>query len=73
MSFVAALSSLPTRTKLIVGLAVAVAALLITGVPFSTFVPFVGLAGCLGMHLFMSHGHGDHRSSTNEPPHARDI
>jgi hypothetical protein len=25
------------------------------------------------MHLFMSHGHGDHRSSTNEPPHARDI
>lgn len=73
MPFVATLISLPTRAKLIVGLAVAVAALLIAGVPLSTFVPFAGLAGCLGMHLFMGHRHGDGLSATDEPPHARDA
>jgi Protein of unknown function (DUF2933) len=73
MTFVAALSSLPTRVKLAVGLAVAAAALLIAGVPLSTFLPFAGLAGCLGMHLFMGHGHGDRRSATDEPPHAREA
>jgi hypothetical protein len=59
MTFVASLGSLPTRIKLIAGLAVAIAALLVAGVPVSTFVPFAGVAGCLGMHLFM--GHGDHQ------------
>jgi len=73
MPFVQTLISLPTRAKFIVGLAVAVAALLIAGVPLSTFVPFAGLAGCLGMHLFMGHGHGDRRSATDEPPHAREV
>ena len=63
MPVVATLISLPTRIKLIVGLAASAAALLIAGVPLSTFVPFAGLAGCLGMHLFMGHGHGDRRSA----------
>jgi hypothetical protein len=61
MTFVAALGSLPARVKLIAGLAVAVAALLVAGVPISSLVPFAGVAGCLGMHLFM--GHGDHHSA----------
>ena len=61
MTFVATLGSLPTRIKLIAGLAVAVAALLVAGVPWSAFVPFAGVAACLGMHLFM--GHGDHHSA----------
>jgi hypothetical protein len=45
-----------------IGLAVAVAALLVAGVPLSTFVPFAGVAGCLGMHLLM--GHGDHHPAS---------
>ena len=64
MTLVAAIGSLPTRIKVIAGLAVAVAALLVAGVPVSTFVPFAGVAGCLGMHLFM--GHGDHHSASIE-------
>jgi hypothetical protein len=59
MTLVATIGSLPIRIKVIGGLAVAVAALLVAGVPASTFVPFAGVAGCLGMHLFM--GHGDHQ------------
>jgi hypothetical protein len=54
-----AVAAVPTRIKLVAGLAVVIAALLIAGVPLSTFVPFAGLAGCLGMHLFMGHSHGD--------------
>jgi Protein of unknown function (DUF2933) len=53
-----AVAAVPTRIKVVAGLAVTFAALLIAGVPLSSFVPFAGLAGCLGMHLFMGHGHG---------------
>jgi hypothetical protein len=70
MTFVAALGSLSARIKLIAGLAVAVAALLVAGVPVSTFVPFAGVAGCLGMHLFM--GHGDHHSAPVAHPRETD-
>lgn len=42
MPFVATLASLPTRIKLIVGLAIVVGALLTIGVPLSTFAPFAG-------------------------------
>jgi hypothetical protein len=58
LSLAEAVAAVPTRIKVVAGLAVAIAALLIAGVPLSSFVPFAGLAGCLGMHLFMGHGHG---------------
>lgn len=61
-SFMSMVAALPTRLKLAAGLAVGVAALLIAGVPLTTFVPFAGLAACLGMHLFMGHGHSDHHA-----------
>ena len=70
MTFVAALASLSTRVKVVVGLAIAVSALLVAGVPLSTFLPFAGVAGCLGMHLFMNHGHGDHHAATDLPSRA---
>jgi|BarGraNGADG00212_1021973.scaffolds.fasta_scaffold02083_2 hypothetical protein len=66
LSLAAAVAGLPTRIKVAAGLAVAVAVLLVAGVPLSTFVPFAGLAGCLGMHLFMGHGHGDHHAASDE-------
>lgn len=66
MTFVALSRSLPMRAKLAIGIALAVTALLVFGVPLSTFVPFAGLAGCLGMHLFMGHGHGNHGSVIEE-------
>ena len=65
-SLTTALAAVPNRLRVVVGLAVAIAALLAAGVPLSTFVPFAGLAACLGMHLFMGHGHG--RSPSNERP-----
>lgn len=57
----AAFSSLPRSIKLSAGAALVVALLLAIGVPLSALLPFAGLAGCLGMHLFMGHGgHGGH-------------
>ena len=64
-SLATAVAALPTRLKMVVGLAVAIAALLAAGVPLSTFVPFAGLAACLGMHLFM--GHGDRHAEKHSP------
>jgi hypothetical protein len=66
-SVVSTVAALPTRLKLAGGLAVAIAALLVAGVPLTTFVPFAGLAACLGMHLFMGHGHGDHHDHEHSP------
>jgi hypothetical protein len=64
-------AALPTRLKLAGGLA-AIAALLVAGVPLTTFVPFAGLAACLGMHLFMGHGHGDHHAVEHSPESTAD-
>lgn len=63
------LSSVPTRIKLGGGFGVAVIALLVAGVPFSALVPLAGPAACLGMMLFMSHGHGhsEHHSEMPSP------
>jgi copper chaperone CopZ len=60
-------AALPARLKLAGGLAVGFAALLVAGVPFTLFVPFAGLAACLGMHLLMGHGHGDHHVGEHSP------
>jgi len=50
------------RIRIVVSLAFAVIALVVAGVPLGSFVPFAGLAACLGMHFFMGHGGhgGDH-------------
>jgi hypothetical protein len=64
---VSTVATLPTRVKLAGGLAAAIAGLLVAGVPLTTFVPFAGLAACLGMHLFMGHGHGDHHADEHPP------
>ncbi len=66
-SLVSSIAALPTRFKLVGGLAVGIAALVVAGVPLTTFVPFAGLAACLGMHLFMGHGHGDHHVGEHSP------
>jgi hypothetical protein len=71
-SFVSTVAALPTRLKLAGGLAVAIAALLVAGVPLTTFVPFAGLAACLGMHLFMGHGHSDHHADEPSPESTAD-
>lgn len=66
-SFISKVAALPTRLKLAAGLAAGVAALLIAGVPLTSFVPFAGLAACLGMYLFMGHGHSDHHADERSP------
>lgn len=66
-SFGSTVAALPTRLKLAGGFAVGIAALLVAGVPLTTFVPFAGLAACLGMHLFMGHGHSDHLPVEHPP------
>lgn len=33
------------------------------------FLPFLLLASCPLMHLFMHHGHGDHNQRTDPPKH----
>jgi Flp pilus assembly protein TadB len=68
-SLATAVAARPTRRKLVVALAVAVAvvALLAAGIPLTTSVLFAGLAACLGMHLFMGHGNGDHHAAEHSP------
>jgi copper chaperone CopZ len=72
LSLVSSVAALPARWKLIGGLTVAIAALLVAGVPITTFVPLAGLAACLGMHLFMGHAHGDHHVADHSPKTAVD-
>jgi hypothetical protein len=66
-SLATAVATRPTRRKLVVALAVAVVALLAAGIPLTTSVLFAGLAACLGMHLFMGHGNGDHHAAEHSP------
>jgi cell division protein FtsW (lipid II flippase) len=59
------IAALPTRIKVVIGLAVVVATLYAAGIPLTTFVPYAGLAACLGMHFFMGHGHHDGHSASD--------
>ena len=55
------IGAVPMRFRVVAAIAAALIVLMVVGVPLSAIVPFAGLAGCLGMHLFMGHGgHTDH-------------
>jgi hypothetical protein len=56
------IAALSTRTKVVIGLALVMATLFAAGIPLTTFIPYAGLAACLGMHFFMGHGHHDGHS-----------